>query len=99
MFSGAAEQLPQFKEAGLLVAGEDAVPFPILLDQDLRAVEQLGIQAPLAKPSTFVVNKQAKVVLSHFGNSSQQRPSNKALLEVLEALQAQSASSGSASPL
>ena len=99
VFPGSTEQLPQFKKAGLLVAGEDDVPFPILLDQDLRAVEQLGIQAQLAKPSTFVLNKQGKVVLSHVGNSPQQRPSIKALLDVLDGLQAQSASSDSDNPL
>lgn len=87
VFPGSTEQLPQFKKAGLLVAGEESVPFPILLDRDLQAVEQLGIQAQLAKPSTFILNKQGEVVLSYVGNSPQQRPSIKALLDVLDSLQ------------
>lgn len=87
VFPGSTEQLPQFKKAGLLVAGEESVPFPILLDRDLQAVEKLGIQAQLAKPSTFVLNQKGEVVLSHVGNSPKQRPSVKALLDVLDGLQ------------
>ena len=87
VFPGSTEQLPQFKKAGLLVAGEESVPFPILLDRDLQAVEKLGIQAQLAKPSTFILNKNGDVVLSYVGNSPQQRPSVKALLDVLDSLQ------------
>lgn len=87
VFPGSTEQLPQFKKAGLLVAGEESVPFPILLDRDMQAVLKLGIQAQLAKPSTFILNKKGEVVLSYVGNSPQQRPSVKALLEVLDSLQ------------
>ena len=87
VFPGSTEQLPQFKKAGLLVAGEESVPFPILLDRDLQAVEKLGIQAQIAKPSTFILNKKGEVVLSYVGNSPKQRPSVKALIDVLDSLQ------------
>ena len=69
------------------MAGEESVPFPIWLDRDLQAVEKLGIQAQLAKPSTFILNKKGEVVLSYVGNSPQQRPSVRALLDVLDSLQ------------
>jgi len=87
VFPGSTDQLPQFKKAGLLVAGEESVPFPILLDRDLQAVEQLQIQAQLAKPSTFILNKKGEVVLSHVGSTPQQRPSIKALLNLLDGME------------
>ena len=90
VYPGSTAQLPQFKKAGLLVAGEDSVPFPILLDQDLQAVGKLGIEAQLAKPSTFVLNKRGEVVLSYVGTSPQKRPSIKALIDVLDQLESRS---------
>ena len=87
VYPASTAQLPQFKKAGLLVAGEDSVPFPILLDQDLQAVGKLGIEAQLAKPSTFVLNKRGEVVLSYVGTSPQKRPSIKTLIDVLDQLE------------
>jgi len=90
IYPGSTDQLPQFKQAGLAVAGEESILFPILLDLDLEAVNTLKIAAQLAKPSTFVINKQGNVVLSYVGSNPGDRPSIKAMLKLLDNLQLQS---------
>ena len=90
IYPGSTDQLPQFKQAGLAVAGEESILFPILLDLDLEAVNTLKIAAQLAKPSTFVINKQGNVVLSYVGSNPGDRPSIKAMLNLLDNLQLQS---------
>jgi len=62
-----------------------------LLDLDLDAVDKLGIPAQLAKPSRFVVNKQGDVILSYVGSNPGDPLSIKAMLNLLDYLQGQSA--------
>lgn len=61
-------------------------PFPILLDVELKAVKQLGIEAHLAKPATYILDKQGRVRFAYVGSSLRDRPSVKAILEQLDAL-------------
>ena len=87
VYPGSKEQLPQFREAGLAASGEDRFPFPVLLDEDLAAVNRLGIAAQLASPSTFIIDKQGKVWLSYVGSNPADRPSIQAMLDQLDQLQ------------
>ncbi len=68
-------------------ASEKAVPFPILLDEGFQAVDKLKIHADLAKPSTFILDKQGAVRFAYVGASSADRPSIKAMLDQLDAIQ------------
>jgi len=86
VYPGAKDQLPQFKQASLDSAESDSFPFPVLLDEDLAAVKQLGIAAHLAYPSTFIIDKQGQVRLSYVGSNPADRPSIKALLAQLDRL-------------
>jgi peroxiredoxin len=65
-------------------ASNSPVPFPILLDEDLKIVEQLGIKADLAKPSTFILDKKGQVRFAYVGSTVTDRPSVKAMLRQLD---------------
>lgn len=86
VYPGSKEQVPLFKEASIEASGKDSFPFPVLLDEDLAAVNRLGIAAQLAFPSTFLIDKQGKVRLSYVGTNPTDRPSIKALLDQLDSL-------------
>ena len=70
----------------------DGTPFPVVLDVGLRAVNQLGLRADLAKPSTYILDKQGRVRFAHVGQSLADRPSVKAILRQLDQLAAGAAS-------
>lgn len=63
------------------------VPFPILFDADFKAVDRLGIRADVAKPSTFLLDKEGQVRFAYVGASSSDRPSLAALYKQLDALE------------
>ena len=87
VYPGSKDQLPQFRAAGLAASGQDQFPFPVLLDEDLAAVNQLGIAAQLASPSTFIIDKEGKIRLSYVGSNPVDRPSIQAMLDQLDRLQ------------
>lgn len=62
------------------------VPFPLLLDVELKAVDQLGIRKDLSKPATYVLDGERQVRFAYVGTSLADRPSIKALLEQLDAI-------------
>ncbi len=63
----------------------DAVPFPIVLDEEFEAVNFFDIKSNLAHPSTFVINKKGQVKLAYVGqDSSADRPSVAAILGKLK---------------
>lgn len=64
----------------------DSVPFPILLDFDLASIKQLGLQAELAKPSTYIIDRQGKVLYAYVGQSMADRPSVDSVLNQLKRL-------------
>lgn len=64
----------------------EKIPFPIVLDIELKAVDQLGIRKDLSKPATYILDKQGQTRFAYVGESLADRPSVKALLEQLDAL-------------
>ncbi|TWU48666.1 thioredoxin-dependent thiol peroxidase [Rubripirellula tenax] len=86
VYPGSKEQLPQFIRASNDSGNSDAFPFPVLLDEDLVAVKQLGIAAHLAFPSTFLIDIRGNVRLSYVGSSPSDRPSIKALIDQIDSL-------------
>lgn len=85
IFPGSGEQLPAFVEAvNTYQKTEGELAWPVLLDKDLSAVELLDIAANLAAPSTFIINKQGKVVYSYVGANRTDRPSARAILAELD---------------
>lgn len=87
VYPGQKDQLDEFIAAASEDPDADRFPFPVLLDEDLSAVKQLGIAADLAHPSTFIIDKSGNVQLSYVGRSPVDRPSVKALLTQLDRLQ------------
>ncbi len=66
-----------------LPAAEHKVPFPLLLDVELKAVDQLGIRRDLSKPATYIFDKDGQLRFAYVGTSLADRPSIKALLDQL----------------
>lgn len=90
VFPGASDKLPQFLSNAKVdgTNGNPKVPFALLLDQDLKAVESLGIRGDLAKPSTYILDKKGNAVYAFVGETTTDRPSVKALLAQLDKLNA-----------
>ena len=63
-------------------------PFPLVLDVELHAVDQLGIRADLSKPATYILDKQGQVRFAYVGSTIADRPSVKSLLDQLTAINA-----------
>jgi peroxiredoxin len=63
---------------------ERRVPFPILLDVKLSAVDRLGIRKDLSKPATYVVDREGTVRYAYVGSHWGDRPSTKAVLAQLD---------------
>jgi len=64
------------------------LPFPVLLDRDASVVARLGIKGDLAKPSTFIADREGNVVYAFVGETLTDRPSLKAILAQLDRLPA-----------
>lgn len=64
----------------------EKIPFPIVLDVELKAVNQLGIRKDLSKPATYILDKEGQTRFAYVGDSLADRPSVKALLDQLDAL-------------
>jgi peroxiredoxin len=86
IFPGPKDQLKQFITASQAQALNNPVPFPILLDENFKAVDKLGIRGNLVKPSTYILDKKGQVRFAYVGSTSTDRPSVKAMLEQLDAL-------------
>jgi peroxiredoxin len=67
------------------------VPFPVVLDIELKAVDQLGIRKDLSKPATYVVDHEGNVRFAHVGEHWADRPSVRAVLDQLDALKSTAA--------
>jgi peroxiredoxin len=85
---GPKDKVDKFLAGARKEADDKAVPFPVLLDVDFQAVNRLGIRAELAKPSTYILDKQGQVRFAYVGNSITDRPSIKAMLQQLDAIPA-----------
>jgi peroxiredoxin len=66
-----------------LPAAEHKVPFPLLLDVELKAVDELGIRKDLSKPATYIFDKDGQLRFAYVGTSLADRPSIKSLLDQL----------------
>ncbi|MGI9496462.1 MAG: peroxiredoxin family protein [Mariniblastus sp.] len=86
VYPGSPESLDRFIEAAMSSEKKqvDRVPFPILLDEELQAVNFFDISDALAFPSTYVIDKEGKVRFAYVGSSPSDRPSLKALLKQLD---------------
>jgi peroxiredoxin len=62
------------------------VPFPMVVDLELSAVDQLGIRDDLSKPATYIVDKKGAVRFAYVGQTLSDRPSIKAMLAQLDAI-------------
>jgi peroxiredoxin len=82
-----AERLQLFTSSVQREAGNSQeLPFPLAVDLDLKAVDQLGIRADLSKPATYILDKAGRVRYAYVGSSLSDRPSVKALLAELTKL-------------
>src|SRR5262249_50301898 len=61
VFPGPSQHLGEFVQASQSLASQKPMQFPLLLDENLQAVDKLGIRADLAKPSTYIIDKQGQV--------------------------------------
>lgn len=64
----------------------DTIPYPILLDVNLTGVDQLGIRAELAKPSTYIIDRDGRVRFAYVGESIADRPTVDSVLKQLAKL-------------
>jgi peroxiredoxin len=64
----------------------DTIPYPILLDINLTGVDQLGIRAELAKPSTYIIDRNGRVRFAYVGESIADRPTVDSVLKQLAKL-------------
>lgn len=82
------DALKQFREAVRKEGASGEPPFPLVLDVDLRAVDQLGIRADLSRPATYIVDKHGQVRFAYVGATIADRPSVKAMLDQLATINA-----------
>ncbi len=88
VFPGPSERLPEFLErAKTMTPGEPDKGIRVLLDRECTACERLGIRDDLAKPSTYILDIHGKVVYAYVGETSTDRPSVKAMLAQLDAIE------------
>jgi peroxiredoxin len=90
VFPGPSDKLPKFLTDGKVDGkdGNPTLPFSLVLDTDLKAVNSLGISGDLAKPSTYILDKKGNAVFAFVGETTSDRPSVKALLAQLDKLNA-----------
>lgn len=86
VYPGGSEHLEEFIDAAKVSEKKevDQIPFPILLDSDLKAVNFLQIAADLAFPSTYILDKEGDVRFAYVGEEINDRPSVKAMLAQLD---------------
>ncbi len=87
VYPGSREHLDEFVAAAKKTEKSevDSIPFPLLLDEDLKAVGYFNISSNLAHPSTFIIDKSGNVRLAYVGaDMTADRPSVSSLLKVLE---------------
>lgn len=69
------------------------VPFPLVLDLEMKAVDALGIRKDLSKPATYILDADGRLQFAYVGNTLADRPSVQALLEQLDKINKQAARS------
>lgn len=88
VYPGTRDHVDEFIEAAMKTEKRqvDEVPFPIVLDEEMKAVDFFSIRSNLAHPSTYVIDKKGNVKLAYVGKDmSADRPSVMAILRQIEA--------------
>jgi len=88
VYPGTRDHVDEFIEAAKKTEKRqvDEVPFPIVLDEEMKAVDFFSIRSNLAHPSTYVIDKKGNVKLAYVGKDmSADRPSVTAILKQIEA--------------
>lgn len=92
VYPGPDDHLEEFVEAALNTekVQVDKVPFPIVLDSDFKATDFFDIHSMHAHPSTYLIDKDGGVQFAYVGTDmTADRPSVKALLKKLDAIEQQ----------
>jgi peroxiredoxin len=85
VYPGPTDRLGEFLQtARMQTPGEPQQAFRVLLDEECRACDRLGIRADLAKPSTYVLDTRGNLVYAYVGATSTDRPSIQAILAQLD---------------
>ncbi|HEY1186959.1 MAG TPA: redoxin domain-containing protein [Gemmata sp.] len=84
VFPGPSDKASEFLTTAKARTAGTPSPVPLLLDQDMKAVAALNIEGDLAKPSTYILDRQGNVVYAYVGEHTTDRPSIKALLGQLD---------------
>jgi len=69
-------------------SAEELPPFPVLLDVGLKVVDTLGLRKDLSKPATYILDPTGSVRFAYVGNTLNDRPSVKAIVQQLQQQQA-----------
>ncbi len=84
------EDAPKLEELNKRIRGgeipNESIPYPVLLDINLTGVDQLGIRAELAKPSTYIIDREGRVRFAYVGESIADRPTVDSVLKQLAQL-------------
>lgn len=73
-----------------MLGGKADVPFPVLLDVELKGVDALGIRRDLSKPATYILDAKGRLQFAYVGNSLADRPSVQAMLEQIDRINKES---------
>jgi peroxiredoxin len=85
-YPGQREHLGTYLDRSLKESEASSCPFPVLLDEDAKMVDRLGIRGNLASPSTYILDREGKVRFAYVGSTTTDRPSVKAMLAHLDRL-------------
>jgi peroxiredoxin len=77
VFPGSPDKVEDFVRAAKEIAeqeGPGSLPFPVLLDTELKGVDAFGIRGDLARPSTYVIDRKGTVRYAFVGSEPHERP-------------------------
>ena len=78
----------EFQEAVRRTGATIEAPFPLVLDVELRTVDQLGLRTDLSLPATYILDKLGQVRFAYVGSTIADRPSVGSMLEQLAMINA-----------
>jgi peroxiredoxin len=88
VFPGTSESASEFaKQVSAQDEAGKPIPFTVCVDQDCTVCDQLGIRGDLAKPSTFILDREGELVYAYVGKSTSDRPTLATIFKELDQLQ------------